>query len=128
VSLEGDAVAFTAKDDAAGGQQRVVRLSAAEFLRRWVAHVLPAGFVKIRHYGLLANRGRTERLTWCRGLLALGAVMQAVTGILAGKEDAAGRSCCPVCGFTEWVVVAEWPRTLAGATGAPSPAAGFDTS
>jgi len=51
VSLAGDQVAFTAKDYAAGGRQRMVRLSADEFLRRWVQHVLPLGFVKIRHYG-----------------------------------------------------------------------------
>ena len=46
VSLEGACVTFTAKDYAAGGKQRLVRLSAAEFLRRWVQHVLPRGFVK----------------------------------------------------------------------------------
>src|SRR3989442_1259898 len=61
LSLAGERVRFTAKDYAAGGR-RVVTLSAEEFLRRWVQHVLPRGFVKIRHYGLLANRGRTERL------------------------------------------------------------------
>src|SRR5262249_17762718 len=44
VSLEGDQVTFTAKDYAAGGKPRQVRLSAEEFLRRWVQHVLPAGF------------------------------------------------------------------------------------
>ena len=37
-------------------------LSAEEFLRRFVQHVLPQGFVKVRHYGLLANRCRAERL------------------------------------------------------------------
>ena len=42
-----------------------MRLGVEEFLRRWVQHVLPGGFVKIRHYGLLANRGRAERLALC---------------------------------------------------------------
>src|SRR5262249_58998126 len=48
VSLEGGQVTFTAKDYAAGGKPRLVRLSAEGFLRRWVQHVLPSGFVKIR--------------------------------------------------------------------------------
>jgi Putative transposase len=44
-------------------------LSAEEFLRRIVQHVLPRGFVKIRHYGLLANRQRAAKLRLCRRLL-----------------------------------------------------------
>ena len=46
-------------------------LSGEEFLRRFVQHVLPKGFVKIRHYGLLANRHRDARLAVCRRLLAI---------------------------------------------------------
>jgi hypothetical protein len=129
VSLEGGQVTFTAKDYAAGGQPRLVRLSAEEFLRRWVQHVLPLGFVKIRHYGLLANRGRTERLTTCRALLALATVAQLVAGVLGTPAEAAaaGRHACPECGFADWIVVAEVPRVPAGTRGAAS-AVGFDTS
>jgi hypothetical protein len=129
VSLAGDQVAFTAKDYAAGGRQRVVRLSADEFLRRWVQHVLPLGFVKIRHYGLLANRGRRERLTLCRALLALGAVVQTIASVLAGGDEAAGsRRCCPLCGSEHWVVVAVVARPSAGVAGERSPAGPPDTS
>ena len=46
-------------------------LDAAEFLRRFFLHVLPRGFVRIRHYGLLSNRFRTQRLPLARTLLAL---------------------------------------------------------
>ena len=46
-------------------------LSAAEFLRRFLLHVLPGGFVRIRHFGFLANRGRTVKLARCRALLAV---------------------------------------------------------
>jgi hypothetical protein len=108
----------------------LVRLSAEEFLRRWVQHVLPLGFVKIRHYGLRANRGRTERLTTCRALVALWAVVQTMTAVLGADEEAtaAQRRCCPVCGLAAWVVVAELPRTPAEARSAPAPAGGFDTS
>jgi hypothetical protein len=44
-------------------------LSADEFLHRFLCHVLPAGFQRIRHYGLLANRGKQENLDRCRELL-----------------------------------------------------------
>ena len=50
-------------------EQRTLTLDADEFLRRFLLHVLPKRFVKTRHYGLLANRGRDERLECCRRLL-----------------------------------------------------------
>ena len=114
LSLDGGQVVFTAKDYAAGGKQRLVRLSAEEFLRRWVQHVLPLGFVKIRHYGLLANRGRSERLTLCRALLALWSAARLVVGVLAAGVEAGGgsRRCCPACGSGPWLVVKELPRAL----------------
>ena len=52
------------------GQQKLLTLSAEEFLRRFLLHVLPDGFVRIRHYGLLSPRQRTMRLAHCRRLLA----------------------------------------------------------
>src|ERR1700730_9853353 len=114
--IHGDQVEFAAKDYAAGGQRRVVRLRAEEFLRRWVQHVLPRGFVKIRHYGLLANRGRTERLALCRALLAVWTVVQTVMGVLRGADAApARRGQCPACGAEQWQRVAELPRTEGGA-------------
>ena len=124
--LAGDRVAFTAKDYAAGGRRRVVRLTADEFLRRWVQHVLPRGFVKIRHYGLLANRGRTERLTRCRALLAVWAVAQLVVSVLGSGVASGDRRRCPACGAEQWWVVAEWPP--ATAAGPAAPPAASDTS
>jgi hypothetical protein len=56
-----------------------------EFLRRFVQHVLPKGFVKVRHYGLLANRQRDERLALCRRLLAITALPAPV--LASGSED-----------------------------------------
>jgi hypothetical protein len=129
VRLEGAQVVFTAKDYAAGGRQRLVRLSADEFLRRWVAHVLPLGFVKIRHYGLLANRGRTERLTLCRALLALWTLLRTVVGVGGADDEAADRRrCCPACGSTAWGVVAELPRPPVAAGPRGATAAAPDTS
>ena len=64
-------VSFRYKDYADGNQQKVMTLSADEFLRRFMQHVLPKGFVKVRHYGLLANRQREEKLALCCLLLLL---------------------------------------------------------
>ena len=52
---------FGYKDYAAGSQRKVMSLGLDEFLRRFCLHLLPERFVKIRHYGLLANRGRHDR-------------------------------------------------------------------
>jgi hypothetical protein len=103
VGFDGEQVQFTAKDDVAGGRPRVVRLPAEEFLRRWAQHVLPYGFGKIRHYGLLANRGRVERLGWCRALLARQAVVGRVVGLLSAADEAEQQTRrCPACGAGPW--------------------------
>ena len=70
VSFEHGRVSFRYKDNARGGEQRIMTLDGTEFLRRFLMHVLPSGFMSIRHYGLLANCCRTKKLTVCRDLLA----------------------------------------------------------
>jgi hypothetical protein len=70
VSFDGECVTFRWKDYAHGNQQRQMTLTATEFLRRFFLHVLPKGFVRIRHFGFLANRFRATRLKLCRQLLA----------------------------------------------------------
>ena len=65
----GERVTFRWKDYAHGSKQRKMTLSAAEFLRRFVQHILPRGFVRIRQYGFLANRRRAANLTVARQLL-----------------------------------------------------------
>ena len=46
-----------------------MRLEVDEFIRRFLLHVLPRGFTRLRHYGLLANRNRSRKLAQCRALL-----------------------------------------------------------
>ena len=60
---------FRYKDYGDDHKQKTMTLDALEFLRRFGTHVLPSGFVKVRHYGLLANRFRDERLSTSRRLL-----------------------------------------------------------
>jgi hypothetical protein len=69
VSLDGSQVSFQWKDYAKGHQTKVMRLAVEEFLRRFLLHVLPKGFVRIRHYGLLASVNVTTKLPRCRQLL-----------------------------------------------------------
>lgn len=108
----------------------MVRLSAEEFLRRWVQHVLPRGFVKIRHYGLLANRGQGERLRLCRTLLGLWQVVPVLLTLLGAGDDSVGVSRrCESCGCAEWVLVGEVPRCPPGVgIGVTESASAPDTS
>jgi hypothetical protein len=69
LAFDGEQITFRWKDYAHGNQQRLMTLSASEFLRRYVQHVLPHGFVRIRQFGFLANRLRTAALTRIRQLL-----------------------------------------------------------
>ncbi|MGH9552422.1 MAG: IS91 family transposase, partial [Terriglobales bacterium] len=69
VAFENDRVSFRWKDYAHGGQQKIMTVSSHEFLRRFLIHVLPKGLVRIRHFGLFANRRRGSMLSRCRALL-----------------------------------------------------------
>jgi Putative transposase len=69
LSLEQGQVSFRWRDSKDNKRTRVMTLDAVEFIRRFLLHVLPPGFVKIRHFGFLANRNRSARLGLCRKLL-----------------------------------------------------------
>jgi hypothetical protein len=58
-------VTFRWKDYAHGCKQRKMKLTAVEFLRRFVQHILPLGFVRIRYFGFLANRWRARLIPLC---------------------------------------------------------------
>jgi hypothetical protein len=94
-------VSFHWKDYADHDRRKVMTLEADEFLRRFLLHVAPRGFMRIRHFGLLANRTRRGTLARCRDLLrqsppeevrpeSVGVLMQRLTGIDLAR--------CPVCG------------------------------
>ncbi len=70
VKLEDDRVTFTWKDYANGCTRKEMTLDAWEFVRRFALHIVPKGLVRIRRFGLLAHRDRSERLALCRSLLA----------------------------------------------------------
>jgi putative transposase len=71
ISFDGDHVTFRWRDYAAGNKQRIMTVSSEEFMRRFLLHVLPKGFVRIRHFGVLANYRRSESIDLCRRLLGM---------------------------------------------------------
>jgi hypothetical protein len=68
-SIEDDRVSFRYKDYAHGNRRKMLTLEACEFIRRFLLHVLPRGFMRIRHYGLLANRAKRLKLAQARSAL-----------------------------------------------------------
>jgi hypothetical protein len=71
LDIEGGQIQFRYKDYRDGSQQKTMTLSADEFIRRFLLHVLPDGFHRIRYYGFLSNRYRQEKLQQCRQLLGM---------------------------------------------------------
>src|SRR5439155_12812124 len=100
LSLAEGRVTFRYQDYADDHRSKTMTLSAEEFLRRFVQHVLPKGFVKVRHYGLLAPRGRDARMAVCRRLLLPATVVAALPGDAgsAGSVTPAHVPTCPQCG------------------------------
>jgi hypothetical protein len=106
-------VSFRYKDYAHGNRKRTMRVSAVEFVRRFLLHVLPTGFVRIRHYGLLSNRHRHEKLELCRGLL-LGPRPAAEPELPAVQTPESlgtisSTRVCAVCGAGRMIVIDELP-------------------
>jgi hypothetical protein len=106
IALDEHGVTFTFKDYRAKGRCRYQRmtLSVEEFMRRFLLHVLPRGFHRIRHYGLLANAARLENLARARELLAAAISPLLAVLLLLPAEDAARHQAppnartCPHCG------------------------------
>jgi hypothetical protein len=104
LAFEQERVTFRWKDYARGGEQGRMTLAATEFLRRFFLHVLPKGFVRIRHFGFLANRWRVSRLTLGQQLLGF----QSSTPKKARTQEAHAESSslwhCPRCGASMIVI------------------------
>jgi len=96
VSLEAGNVTFRWKDYAHGNKKRKMTLPADEFLRRFLLHVLPRGFVRIRHFGFLAGRHRHPSLAVCRQLLAEVPLSRSPTPAATAVSTTTWH--CPCCG------------------------------
>jgi hypothetical protein len=103
---EEQTVAFDYKDYADGARHKTMHLPLGEFIRRWRLHLLPPRFVKIRHYGLLANRGRQARLQAARALLqAQSPTGQPLPELKATPLISPPLPVCPHCGWAALVLV-----------------------
>lgn len=112
-------VRFRWKNYARNNEQSTMTLSASEFIRRFLLHILPSGFVRIRHFGLLANRRRKDDLELCRQLLGV-KVPQAETDLDHGTAEPEGSDTteyvCPHCDEGAMLIVEtlerEWSQSF----------------
>ena len=97
--MEEGRVTFAYKDYADGNQSKVMTLEATEFIRRFLLHILPRGFVRIRQFGFLANRARGKKLALCRALLD---VVPPQSGRPVEQQDCKR---CPACKIGRLVLI-----------------------
>jgi len=113
LSLENGDVTFAYRDRKKGTMEEMT-IDAVEFIRRFLLHVLPKKFMRIRHIGLLANRWKKDNLRICRNLLGVSDMPQQETNKsveemmlkLTGKDI----TLCPICGKGHFVVSQKIPR------------------
>lgn len=122
LDIEDGKVRFRWKDYRRGGEQKTMTLDAVEFIRRFLIHVLPSGFQRIRYYGLLSNGHREEKLAYCRELIGMAKPAPidraADTDYRDQYEELTGVSLCecPVCRLGQMVLL----RGLQPITTAPA--------
>ena len=113
LKIENGKVLLSYRDRKEGNQKKIITLDAHEFIRRFLLHVLPDGFMRIRHFGFLANRSKKQMLPQCRKLLKLDPALpeipkQSAKDLLL-KLSGIDLSRCPSCQKGTMIVVAELP-------------------
>jgi Putative transposase len=124
VDIEDGQVKFKWRDYRDNNQQKTMPLTADEFIRRFLLHVLPSGFHRIRYYGFLGNRHRKEKLEHCRQLLGMappkeGSAQPAIQEDYRDRyERLTGRSLreCPVCHRGRMIAVKVLPQVRSSPT------------
>ncbi|HEY6373798.1 MAG TPA: IS91 family transposase [Candidatus Sulfotelmatobacter sp.] len=127
LSLDQGRVTFRWRDSKSGNQMKSMTLDAVEFIRRFLLHILPLGFVKIRHFGFLANRNRAAALALCRDLLKPSADHSA--SILTPEQRSAVERRCPFC-HAGVLRIVQWlsPDQMSGCQPDRSPVDPVDSS
>ena len=87
------------------GRYKTMTLAAAEFIRRFLVHVLPKGFHRIRHYGLFASTVRAGNLATMRALIALSSLLPQVNKAPTPNAPSEEAECCPKCGGRMHIVL-----------------------
>ncbi|MEW6669918.1 MAG: transposase [Thermodesulfobacteriota bacterium] len=108
VKLEGGRVTFRYRDRKDNDRVKLMTLEASEFIRRFLLHVLPDGFVKIRHYGILSNRNRKGKLTLCKKPLGVHHQQERTEKVpwqdLVTRITGVDPRICPYCGKGKMVL------------------------
>lgn len=111
IDIENGAIRFRWKDYRHGGRPKVMTVPADEFIRRFLLHVLPGGFQRIRYYGFLGNRHRAQNLAHCRKLLGMSvpepADSRPAKDYRDRYEDLTGHSLrqCPACDRGHMIII-----------------------
>ena len=98
LAMDEKTVTFQYKDYAGGNRRRTMTLPGTEFLRRFLMHAVPRGFMRIRHFGLLANRSKAGDLECCRRLLGVADPTCEADPDNTSDEPLEHHDRCPVCG------------------------------
>jgi Putative transposase/Transposase zinc-binding domain len=120
VSFRQGQVSFRWKDYAHGSKQKIMTVSADEFLQRFLIHVLPRGLVRIRHFGLFANRRRATSLARCRTLLRAAAAEP--------QPEQSSQLRCPLCSGPMLIIERMTSPQICRLTVAPPPTDHVDSS
>jgi Putative transposase len=117
LNVQNGQVTFSYRDRRDGDRKKIMTLDAHEFIRRFLLHILPDGFMRIRHFGFLANRAKKQALPQCRKLLGLNPALPEIpnqsTHDLLRELTGTDLSRCPRCQKGIMIVVAELPKVLA---------------
>jgi hypothetical protein len=113
LQVENGKVTLSYRDRKDGERKKIMTLEAQEFIRRFLLHVLPDGFMRIRHFGFLANRSKNQALARCRHLLDLDPALPQ-SPILSAKDlllriTGVDLSRCPCCHEGAMIAVGDLP-------------------
>lgn len=112
MSIENDSITFKWRDYGDNSKCKVMTISADEFIRRFLIHILPNGFMKIRHYGLLGNRNKTSKLKICKQLTNTPILLKEKLSTVQLIQKIVGRdlSKCPCCGSDKLIRHSCFPK------------------
>jgi len=113
VQVDNGQVILSYRDRKDGNRKKTIPVEAHEFIRRFLLHVLPDGFMRVRHFGFLANRSKKHALAQCRKLLGLNPALPEIPNKsahdLLRELTGIDLSRCPRCQKGTMIVVAELP-------------------
>jgi hypothetical protein len=114
LNMQNGQVTLSYRDRKDRDRKKTMMLDAQEFIRRFLLHVLPDGFMRVRHFGFLANRSKKQALAQCRKLLKIDAALPQIikqsAKDLLRELTGVDLSRCPCCQKGTMIVVGELPR------------------